>query len=181
LIKNPKILLLDEATSALDYESESIVQSALDKARLGRTTIIVAHRLSTIRNADLIFTFQDGIIKESGSHDELMKLEGIYYNLVLAQQTDLAKKSNNDEIELLEQDLEQEILDKEIQKEESIIRNKVKKNDKSPISKAILMNKPEWAYILIGFISSIIAGCIQPGFGIVNIQILFNVTIYINF
>jgi ABC-type multidrug transport system ATPase subunit len=173
LIKNPKILLLDEATSALDYESESIVQSALDKARLGRTTIIVAHRLSTIRNADLIFALQDGIIKESGSHDDLMKLEGIYYNLVLAQQTDLAKKStNNDEKELLEQDLEQEILDKEFQKEESIISNQVKKNDKSPISKVFLMNKPEWAYILIGFISSIIAGCIQPGFGIVNIQIL---------
>ena len=57
LVKNPSILLLDEATSALDNESESIVQTALDKARAGRTTIVVAHRLSTVRTADLIVAF----------------------------------------------------------------------------------------------------------------------------
>jgi ATP-binding cassette, subfamily B (MDR/TAP), member 1 len=76
LVRNPKILLLDEATSALDNESESIVQAALDRAREGRTTIIVAHRLSTIRNADLIFAFESGQIKEFGAHDELMKRKG---------------------------------------------------------------------------------------------------------
>ena len=85
LVRNPKILLLDEATSALDNESESIVQVALDKARLGRTTIIVAHRLSTIRNADVIFAFEKGEIKESGTHDDLMERKGIYYNLVISQ------------------------------------------------------------------------------------------------
>jgi len=87
LIKNPRILLLDEATSALDNESEAIVQDALDKASQGRTTIIVAHRLSTIRNADTIFAFDKGRIAEFGSHDELMKRKKIYYELVVNQQS----------------------------------------------------------------------------------------------
>ncbi|GBN04412.1 Multidrug resistance protein 1 [Araneus ventricosus] len=88
LIKNPKLLLLDEATSALDTESEAIVQSALDQARKGRTTVIVAHRLSTIRNADKIFVLSDGAIKEIGSHDELMERKGLYYQLVLSQMSE---------------------------------------------------------------------------------------------
>ena len=66
-------MLLDEATSALDNQSESIVQAALDKARLGRTTLIIAHRLSTIRNADLIIAFEKGKVAEYGTHDELMR------------------------------------------------------------------------------------------------------------
>uniref|UniRef100_A0A8C2C9G1 ABC-type xenobiotic transporter n=1 Tax=Cyprinus carpio TaxID=7962 RepID=A0A8C2C9G1_CYPCA len=85
LVRNPKILLLDEATSALDAESETIVQAALDKVRLGRTTIIVAHRLSTIRNADVIAGFQNGEIVELGTHDELMERKGIYQSLVTMQ------------------------------------------------------------------------------------------------
>ncbi|XP_011403751.1 PREDICTED: multidrug resistance protein 1A-like, partial [Amphimedon queenslandica] len=85
LIRNPKILLLDEATSALDSESESLVQSALEKASLERTTIVIAHRLSTIRNADLIVCLDNGEIKETGTHDELMKLEGLYYDMVTSQ------------------------------------------------------------------------------------------------
>ncbi len=83
LVRNPKILLLDEATSALDNESEAIVQAALDKARLGRTTIIVAHRLSTIRNADVIFAMKDGQVVESGTHDELIEIGGLYHSLVV--------------------------------------------------------------------------------------------------
>lgn len=86
LIRNPKVLLLDEATSALDNESESVVQAALDRARLGRTTIIVAHRLSTILNADVIFAFEDGKVKEYGTHTDLMDRKGLYYKLVLTQQ-----------------------------------------------------------------------------------------------
>lgn len=74
IIKRPPILLLDEATSALDTESERVVQQALEKAALGRTTIVVAHRLSTIRNADIIAVLQYGKVVEMGSHEDLLKI-----------------------------------------------------------------------------------------------------------
>ncbi|KAK7093853.1 ATP-dependent translocase ABCB1-like [Littorina saxatilis] len=86
LVRNPRILLLDEATSALDSESEKIVQSALDKARQGRTTVVVAHRLSTIQNADVIYVLNGGELAESGSHSELMERGGLYHQLVTLQQ-----------------------------------------------------------------------------------------------
>ena len=77
--------MLDEATSALDNQSEKAVQDALDRAKVGRTTLIIAHRLSTIRNADLIVGLRDGVVQEQGTHDDLIKRRGIYYELYTRQ------------------------------------------------------------------------------------------------
>jgi ATP-binding cassette subfamily B (MDR/TAP) protein 1 len=83
ILKDPKILLLDEATSALDAESERIVQDALDNVMVGRTTFIVAHRLTTIKGADIIAVLKDGGIVEKGKHDALMNIkDGVYASLV---------------------------------------------------------------------------------------------------
>ncbi|KAK9694746.1 hypothetical protein K7432_013303 [Basidiobolus ranarum] len=85
LIRQPKILLLDEATSALDAASEKIVQTALDNAAKGRTTIAVAHRLSTIKHADIIYVLKNGVVNEQGTHEELMERKGQYYSLAIQQ------------------------------------------------------------------------------------------------
>lgn len=84
-LKNPSILILDEATSALDNATEVLIQKSLDELSKGRTTIVVAHRLSTIKNADIIFVVENGKICESGNHEQLLKLNGRYKLLYDAQ------------------------------------------------------------------------------------------------
>jgi len=85
VLLNPRILILDEATASLDTETEKQIQEALERLVKGRTTISIAHRLSTLRNADRLFVLENGQIKESGTHEELIKLKGIYFNLVKKQ------------------------------------------------------------------------------------------------
>ncbi len=87
ILKNPPILILDEATSALDTESEKLVQEALENLMKDRTTLVVAHRLSTIRNADLICVLHEGQIVEQGTHDELLAKNGYYRRLIEMQQS----------------------------------------------------------------------------------------------
>ncbi len=85
LLRNPRILLLDEATSALDAESEAAIQAALARLRRGRTTIVVAHRLSTVRDADLVVAIADGRAVEQGTHAQLVERDGLYARLVRTQ------------------------------------------------------------------------------------------------
>ncbi|KAK7392183.1 hypothetical protein VNO78_20613 [Psophocarpus tetragonolobus] len=97
ILKNPRILLLDEATSALDAESERIVQEALDRIMVNRTTVVVAHRLSTVRNADMIAVIHRGKMVEKGTHTELLKdPEGAYSQLIRLQEINKESKENAD-------------------------------------------------------------------------------------
>uniref|UniRef100_A0A4W4E8E6 ABC-type xenobiotic transporter n=1 Tax=Electrophorus electricus TaxID=8005 RepID=A0A4W4E8E6_ELEEL len=177
LVRNPKILLLDEATSALDTESEAIVQAALDKVRLGRTTIIVAHRLSTIRNADIIAGFQHGRIVELGTHDELMQKKGVYHSLVTMQvrrsEVGLDEKSPS-----LTSMTEHTLFR---QKSKSFIgsENELKDGDKDPekvpdvsFLTVLGLNKKEWPYMVVGVFCATINGGLQPAFAIIFSKII---------
>ena len=85
MLSKPQILILDEATSSIDTHTEALVQQGIEAMLAGRTSFVIAHRLSTIKNADRIFVIDDGQIKESGSHDELLAAKGAYYKLYAAQ------------------------------------------------------------------------------------------------
>ncbi|ORY66201.1 P-loop containing nucleoside triphosphate hydrolase protein [Pseudomassariella vexata] len=88
LVRRPNILLLDEATSSLDSESEKLVQKAFERAARGRTMIVVAHRLATVQNADVIFVLGEGKVLEKGNHAELLKRKGVYWNMCQSQALD---------------------------------------------------------------------------------------------
>uniref|UniRef100_A0A2K6F8D6 ATP binding cassette subfamily B member 1 n=1 Tax=Propithecus coquereli TaxID=379532 RepID=A0A2K6F8D6_PROCO len=187
LVRNPKILLLDEATSALDTESEAVVQAALDKAREGRTTIVIAHRLSTVRNADVIAGFDDGVIAEKGNHHELMKEKGIYFKLVTMQTA-----GNEIELENAAGESKSEIDALEMSSDESgssLIRKRSTRKsirgsqaqDRKLSTKEALdedvphvsfwrilkLNITEWPYFVVGVFSAIINGGLQPAFAVV--------------
>jgi ABC-type multidrug transport system fused ATPase/permease subunit len=89
LLKNPPILILDEATSQLDTESEALVQAALDKLMKNRTVFVIAHRLSTVRQADKIIVLQDGKIEGIGTHNQLLEIDGLYKKLYEMQFKDI--------------------------------------------------------------------------------------------
>ena len=116
LLKNPKILLLDEATSALDSESELLVQQALDRLMKNRTTLVVAHRLSTIRNADHIVAIKNGAVAERGNHEQLLAAKGLYYSYVRKQR--LVQMGQEHFMEEEEKEEEEEVEDGEGEEEE---------------------------------------------------------------
>ncbi|CAF0793637.1 unnamed protein product [Rotaria sordida] len=181
IISNPKILLLDEATSALDTRSEKIVQNALNKASIGRTTIIIAHRLTTIQDADLILVFDKGSIVEQGTHRELLQIEnGIYRSLVAHSDQDEEdvedvedehenvlgpKLSRNSSIKLLGQMSSLEAEETSSNEKEENIKHSC---CHSPFFiKLLKLNSPEKFYLFIGCICSLIFGGVEPAVGLV--------------
>lgn len=98
VLNNPRILILDEATASLDIDTETAIQEALQRVTKNRTTIAIAHRLSTLRNADRLFVLEKGCVAETGTHTELMDKQGIYYKLIMAQRN-MAKPKTGEEVE----------------------------------------------------------------------------------
>ncbi|KAF6150100.1 hypothetical protein GIB67_035710 [Kingdonia uniflora] len=188
IIKAPRILLLDEATSALDSESERVVQEALDKAALGRTTIVIAHRLSTIRNADVIAVVQNGKITETGSHDELINNENrLYSSLVRLQHT--GKKTGLDEDSKLSHITNRDSNNlsshggrSNSSRRLSFVSRSSSANSTSgkgvsgelniteqhfPVPsfwRLLLLNLPEWKQAILGCTSAMLFGAVQPVF-----------------
>uniref|UniRef100_A0A669QV84 ATP binding cassette subfamily B member 1 n=1 Tax=Phasianus colchicus TaxID=9054 RepID=A0A669QV84_PHACC len=154
------------ATSALDTESESVVQAALDKAREGRTTVVVAHRLSTVRNADLIAVFESGVITEQGNHSQLIEKKGIYYKLVNMQVhfslllPHLFFLCSVPIITVCSQQYSVGIL----QSAEEL----------PPVSflKVMKLNKKEWPYFVAGTLCAVINGALQPAFSVIFSEII---------
>uniref|UniRef100_A0A4W6CH81 ATP-binding cassette, sub-family B (MDR/TAP), member 4 n=1 Tax=Lates calcarifer TaxID=8187 RepID=A0A4W6CH81_LATCA len=173
LVRNPKILLLDEATSALDAESETIVQAALDKVRLGRTTIVVAHRLSTIRNADVIAGFQKGEVVELGTHSELMEKQGVYHTLVTMQSSPSLRPrcSGGSPLEAPPSKKRERGREKE---DISQLFLCLQDENVPPVSflKIMRLNLSEWPYMLVGTICAIINGAMQPLFAVIFSKII---------
>ncbi|KAL2688962.1 hypothetical protein Neosp_003012 [[Neocosmospora] mangrovei] len=172
LIRNPAVLLLDEATSALDSESEQTVKEAIQSASVGRTTIVVSHRLSTITYADNIIVLSEGRVVEQGTHSELQSLNGVYSKLFEAQQLEkhssghgvnstgpesaqdqplphqMDKAGNNTEIVPLDQE------DQKVQDAKTSLW--------SLVSLTASFNRPEAKLLAIGLTFSILAGCGGP-------------------
>ncbi|XP_054157708.1 ATP-dependent translocase ABCB1-like [Oppia nitens] len=182
LVRKPKILLLDESTSALDNQSESIVQAALDRASVGRTTFIVAHRLTTIRQADKIIAINSGIVEEVGTHEELMQKEGLYYNLVKSQQrsNDLDDKPT---VDLPEKNGKQLLIsrafsvesgrDLTLRQRNGSVSQKSKKTDESaPLMRLIKLLKPDKWLATIGLVNAVICGLQNPIFSIIFGELL---------
>ncbi|KAM9308184.1 ATP-binding cassette sub-family B member 5-like [Gastrophryne carolinensis] len=182
LVRNPKILLLDEATSALDTESESVVQAALDKASEGRTTIVIAHRLSTVWTANLIVVVDNGAVAEKGTHTELMSKNGIYHSLVTAQAIQRETKSETEEVSpekpVLIQRLNSNLSDGKLSMSENGEENGIQEDEteeKLPnISyfKLLKLNRSEWPYIFFGVLAAAINGGVHPGFSILFAKII---------
>nr|KYP71725.1 ABC transporter B family member 5 [Cajanus cajan] len=139
ILKDPRILLLDEATSALDAESERIVQEALDRIMVNRTTVVVAHRLSTVRNADMIAVIHRGKMVEKGTHIELTEdPEGAYSQLIRVNIPDPEHENSQPQ----------------------------EKSPEVPLRRLASLNKPEIPVLLIGCVAAIANGTIFPIFGV---------------
>ncbi|KAJ4916722.1 ABC transporter B family member 13 [Raphanus sativus] len=175
VLRNPKILLLDEATSALDAESEKIVQQALDNVMEKRTTLVVAHRLSTIRNVDKIVVLRNGQVVETGSHTELLSRGGDYATLVNVQETEPqedprsimseAGKSHAGSCSSRRVSSSRRTSSfREVQEKSDKDSDGEDLSSSSTIWELIKLNAPEWPYALLGSIGAVLAGAQTPLF-----------------
>ncbi|CAO2820874.1 unnamed protein product [Amaranthus hypochondriacus] len=190
IIKKPRILLLDEATSALDSESERVVQEALDKAAVGRTTIVIAHRLSTIRNADTIAVIQNGQVMETGSHDGLIQREdGLYTSLVRLQQMEKTKDErtsivshpsssnssifNNLDMKYSTSSRRQSLVSRSSSANsvrsvhDEPADSELKGEEKLPVpsfKRLLALNIPEWKQAALGCFGATLFGAVQPAY-----------------
>uniref|UniRef100_A0A452DYE3 Multidrug resistance protein 1 n=1 Tax=Capra hircus TaxID=9925 RepID=A0A452DYE3_CAPHI len=186
LVCNPKILLLDEATSALDTESEAVVQVALYKAREGQTTIVTAHRLSTVRNADVIAGLDDGVIVEEGSHDELMGKRGIYFKLVtmqtkgnelelentpgesLSKIDDLYTSSEDSRSSLIRRKSTRRSIRGSQSQDRKLSTEETLNESVPPVSfwRILKLNITEWPYFVVGVFCAIVNGGLEPALSV---------------
>lgn len=186
MLRNPKILLLDEATSALDAESELIVQQALDKIMSNRTTIIVAHRLSTVRDVDTIIVLKNGQVVESGTHMELISKDGEYATLVNLQVTENVKDPSS--ISCSGSSRHSSFRDYSASSRHSSFREYQTTSEMQPsdqnsfpskhtpsIWELLKLNAPEWPYAVLGSVGAVLAGMEAPlfAFGITHILTAF--------
>ncbi|XP_068633659.1 ATP-dependent translocase ABCB1-like [Battus philenor] len=167
LIRNPKILLLDEATSALDTSSEAKVQKALDKAQKGRTTIIVAHRLSTIRNVDVIYVFKDGEVIECGNHEELMNTKGHYYDMVMVQSSPEQNITTDKMNTIVQSDWDINEMQEDEGEFVKIEEKKEEKEETVSFWRVIRLNAPEWKSASAASLCSLLSGFAMPLFAVV--------------
>lgn len=176
IIKNPAILLLDEATSALDSESETLVQNALDQASMGRTTLVVAHKLSTVRDADLIAVMNGGCIIEIGSHNDLInRKNGHYAKLAKLQRQFSCEEQDQNHVSSSAARSSASRLSSTKSSPYALFASPLLSDNHSPrpishpapsSSRLLSLNSPEWKQGLIGSLSAIAFGAVQPTYAI---------------
>ncbi|KAI0558615.1 ABC transporter [Gracilaria domingensis] len=173
LVRNPKILLLDESTSALDAQSERIVQEALEHAAEGRTTITIAHRLSTVKNADVISVIDQGKVVEEGNHTDLLSIERGAYRTLVEYQNVEGKKEKEEEEEEGDSSAVLKAAAEDPTKATSLSKTRVEEEeaelpivDRGVLGRALKMNVPEIPYILVGMIGAAVAGASFPAMAI---------------
>ncbi|XP_019766548.2 ATP-dependent translocase ABCB1 isoform X2 [Dendroctonus ponderosae] len=176
LIKAPNLLILDEATSALDTASEVEVQQALDAISGECTKLVVAHRLSTIRNASRIIVFDQGEVVEHGSHAQLMAAKGVYYNMITSQgYTDLKSENDKDNDKALQKSKSFSNHSRESAEDDQQVTEEEyfpQEGSSRTILKILRMNSSEWLSMIIGTLASFMNGASLPLYGLIFGDIL---------